>query len=302
MKNDQKDLINSEMIKELLQQKEGVNLEFKQEMYQIFCKAEQGQNIHKGEMIKDILSLANRNVSYVGNTSYLIIGASDSILEDGNRKLFDITDRVPDQKELIQMVNSYCEPKLENLISGIVPIDGINLWVVAIPPTAHLHETIKGMNTQKNQDQSSSSDGSFMKDNEKPWYSSRTVFIRQGEHVRIATMQERMAIETAKIAYINQKSQIQPVIIGVILGAMIGSPLIANSAKLIGVNPTIMFFVGFVFFGLFGGILGNSISDIVNVFYHFSDYSFSKKILFIVIIVICLVVFFWSYSGMAFGK
>lgn len=294
-------LITPEKVERLLQEQESVSLEFKQMMYQIYCGKEQGEAIHKGELIKDVLSLANRNVAYIGKTSYLIIGASNDQDENGHREIFNITDRVPSKKDLIQLVNAYCEPPVENLESDTVVIEEKQLWVVAIPPTAHLHETTKGIMTEKNQDSTSEISELIDKKTERPWYSARTAFIRQGEHVRVATMRERVAIEKAKVAYINQRRGLKPTLLGIILGTMIGSPLAVSVAKLTGLNPTIMFVFGMVFFGFFGGMIGNFIDDIVQTSMSFGEFSITKKILWILVLIFTLVVFVILYGRVALG-
>lgn len=294
-------LITPEKVERLLQEQESVYLEFKQKMYQINCGKEQGEAIHKGELIKDVLSLANRNVAYIGKTSYLIIGASNDQDENGHREIFNITDSVPSKKDLIQLVNAYCEPPVENLESDTVVIEGKQLWVVAIPPTAHLHETTKGIMTEKNQDSTSEIHELIDKKTERPWYSARTAFIRQGEHVRVATMRERVAIEKAKVAYINQRRGLKPTLLGIILGAMIGSPLAVSVAKLTGQNPTIMFVFGMFFFGFFGGMVGNFIDDIVQTSMSFGEFSITKKILWILVLIFTLVVFVILYGRLALG-
>lgn len=78
-------LITVEKVERFLQEQESVNLEFKQTMDRIYCGKEQGEAFHKGELIKDLLSLANRNVAYAGETSYLIIGAANDQDDNGYR-------------------------------------------------------------------------------------------------------------------------------------------------------------------------------------------------------------------------
>jgi hypothetical protein len=294
-------LISKQKVERLLQEHEGVTLDFKQSMYPIYCGKESGEAIHKGELIKDILSLANRNAAYVGNISYLIVGAVDCKDENGERQIFDITERVPDQKELIQLINAYCDPPLENIECDMVEVEEKHLWVVAIPPTAHLHETIKGITTNKNQDSSSEMNDLIDKKTEKPWYSARTAFIRHGEHVRIATMKERIAIEKAKVNFLNRRRGIKPALLGLILGAMIGSPLAVSNAKLTGFNPTIMFFVGMILFGFFGGMIGGFVDDIIQISTSFGDFSFGKKVLWVATLLVIASVLIILYARTAIG-
>lgn len=76
---------------ELLHSHEGPSLDFKQEWYKLDSEDIQTKKVQKNELIKDILSLANGNVNVAGETAYLIIGASDSMNEEGDRELLTVT-------------------------------------------------------------------------------------------------------------------------------------------------------------------------------------------------------------------
>jgi hypothetical protein len=67
--------MDNEQLKKLLAKTENPKFEFKKQWY---CGNEQLDDKGWGEFLKDIIALANGNVGYVGQTAYLIIGASDT--------------------------------------------------------------------------------------------------------------------------------------------------------------------------------------------------------------------------------
>jgi len=57
---------------QLLLQKESATLEFKRQIYDLDSSSLEGRKRSKNEMVKDILSLANNNVSSAGEMAYLL--------------------------------------------------------------------------------------------------------------------------------------------------------------------------------------------------------------------------------------
>lgn len=293
------DTISEAFIKQLLLREEGVNLDFKSEMYKIYCGNIEGEKRHKGELIKDILALANRNVGYVGDTSYLIIGVGNQQDEDGNRELYNITNRLPEQKDLLTLINSHCDPPVEDLFCQSILIDNNTLWVLKIPPTRYLHETTKELWCKAVQ--GSDSDIRKKKQDGDARYSIRTAFIRSGESIRIATMKERVAIEKAKEKYFQEKKGISPVFFGILLGVLVGSPMLTNIGSLLGYNPTSMFFFGFILFGIFGGIMGHYINEFQNIWLDYHKYNAKQKLALIIISVIVIAIILFIYGRKALG-
>jgi F0F1-type ATP synthase assembly protein I len=310
------DTISEEFIKQLLIRQEGVNLDFKREMYKISFKDYKNDHINidekdrkerikqeikqqKGELIKDILSLANRNVANVADTSYLIVGAANQQDEDENRKLFSITYEIPESKDLLQLINYYCEPSLDNLYCNKITINGKLLWIVTIPPTRYLHETTQELWCKRVQGATNNSNNNV--ENTKPRYSIRTVFIRNGESIQVATMKERITIEEAKENFYKQSNSLNLSIFGFILGILIGSPMGVTNAKLTNTNPTIGFFVGMVIIGMLGAIIGYNIHQIQEIIFSFSSYKTWQKVLFILLFIMLFVWFIFVYGRMALG-
>ena len=172
--------MNSEDLQHLLQRPEGLKLDFKQEFYHIDHPKTAVQEREWGELIKDILALANGNVGTADQTGYLIIGAGDVVRPDGSRPLFDIGNIQISTKHLLEKVNAVAEPPFADLNIERLMIDSKRLLVITIPPSPHLHETKRQLLTRKGT------------------YSERTILVRRSEHIYIASHRERMAIEGEK--------------------------------------------------------------------------------------------------------
>lgn len=166
--------MDSRELQRLLGLPEGPKLEFKQEFYAIHSAAKE---MHWNECIKDILALANTEDK--GLKGYLIIGVEDKINSNGSRDLHPCGE-IPNQLQILDKVNHSCNPPLSNLELEKFLVRGIEIAVIVIPSSPHLHETTKDLKTTG------------------PSYSSGTVFIRRGEGIRIATQAERDSIRKEK--------------------------------------------------------------------------------------------------------
>ena len=75
-------------LQRLLQQPEGLKLDFKREIYKIDKSAypnAEGRKREWNEFIKDILALANGNTGVADKQAYLIIGADDKLDSTGRK-------------------------------------------------------------------------------------------------------------------------------------------------------------------------------------------------------------------------
>src|SRR5262245_7341851 len=106
--------MNHDHLQQLLTQKEGPKLDFKQEMYKIDSKDEAAKR-QRDELTKDILALANGNPSYAWEEGYLIIGVSDKLDGDGKRIIHGVVNNNIDEKQISQIVNSACNAKIDNV-------------------------------------------------------------------------------------------------------------------------------------------------------------------------------------------
>ena len=168
-------------IKKLLSREEGANLEFKRQWYDLENSNSQIAKANKGEMIKDILSLANGNTNVAGEESYLVIGASDDKEDDGERELFEVVSLKPiTRQRILDIVNPYCEPSIEDIFCEDIVVDGKKLLVITLLPSPHVHETTQKLKTKK------------------ITYDEYTVFVRHAEGVRTASTKERIALQGLK--------------------------------------------------------------------------------------------------------
>jgi len=85
--------------------------------------------------------LTNGNVGTSDEVALLVIGADDLLLTDGTRQLYDMSQLQLTTQQIIQKVNSACEPPIPNLYCEKVTIDTKILYVISIPPSPYLHET-----------------------------------------------------------------------------------------------------------------------------------------------------------------
>jgi hypothetical protein len=160
-------------LQSLIRQPEGLKLDFKQELYQIYHKDKDIKSWGWDEFIKDILSLANRNVGCGEEYSYLIIGVGDTLHEDSTRDMFDVDAGNLTPETLLKKVNSACHPSLPDIDCGIVRYKNKRIFVVTIPFSPHVHYLSRELNPKKNK-----------------IYHKSTVFIRHNESIAIASPDE----------------------------------------------------------------------------------------------------------------
>lgn len=234
-------------LKKLLRKHEGANLEFKRQWYELENpkKAEAA----KGEMVKDILSLANGNTNVAGEASYLVIGASNEIDEQGNRELFDVESAKPiTRQRILDIVNAYCDPSIEDLLCEEILIDGKKLLVITVLPSPHVHETIQKLKTSK------------------VTYDEYTVFIRHAEGVRTASTKERVTLQEIKKLRFYDTINVSPTRFGALMGAffmgLLGPKLVPPKE---GQNLMAVGIAGASVGGLLGGLIGSNYSEIKKI-------------------------------------
>lgn len=185
--------MDSEKLREIvLEPEESAKLDFKIQLYKInepkpseqaeIQKWSQTKEEQWAELTKDILALSNGNINTATKTGYIIIGADDKLKLDGTPNLRDVGDTVPTRKEILDKVNSYCQPPLPDIQCQKIPLDSIELFVISIPPSPYLHKLSKELKTPKKQ------------------YSPHTVLVRRGDGEKIyaASSDEQIAIEKEK--------------------------------------------------------------------------------------------------------
>ena len=163
--------MDSQQLRQLISQPEGLKLDFKRELHKLKDPNQDYAKKQRDEFIRDILSLTNGNVNTAEQKGYLIIGVGDELRPDGTRDLFDVSNPlIP--KQILPRVNSACDPPIPDVHCETVEIDGKNIFVVSIPPSPHLHRTIRDLTTPSKT------------------YPAGTVFIRRNEEIFPATPEE----------------------------------------------------------------------------------------------------------------
>ena len=190
-------------LRELLRQSDESDwFEFKLE-YKIFSADGKINEKYRDEFIKDILGLANGNNGIVRKTKYLIIGVDDKKFDaDGLRVLRNVDYRVPSKSEITRWVNSACTPSVVGIDAEFVRIGDKNIFVVTIPPTFNLHETIRDLNA-------------------KGKFSKYTVFMRQDEHTKSASVKDGVTIQQLKNLHRSEISNPPSIFLGAVIGACV---------------------------------------------------------------------------------
>ncbi len=167
----------------------------------------------RDEMLKDILGLANGNSNIIRKTKHLIIGADDEKFdENGTRVLHDVDYKVPEQSELVKWLQSASSPAVVGISCELVPVNGVKLFVITIPPTFDLHETKRELITP----------------NAK--FTQYTVFMRQDEHTVPASVREGVTIQQLKQLHRQEISNPPAGWIGAITGGIVA--LFIGNAKI----------------------------------------------------------------------
>jgi Putative DNA-binding domain len=196
--------VGADKLRILLQSKETGTLEFKQEWYKIDGTDTRAAKHQKGELTKDILSLANGNAIVAGEEAYLIIGAGNELNADGTRDLFDVAQTNITNTRLLSIVNRYSDPPLEELFVDTLTMNGKRVIVITIPPSPHLHETIDKLETPS-----------------RP-YDKYSVFVRHSEGISTASAKERDKILKLKQFAFSERTSAPPLSFGIAVGAVAG--------------------------------------------------------------------------------
>ena len=235
-------------LRKILRRYEGANLEFKRQWYELESPNSKKAEADKGEMIKDILSLANGNTNGAGEESYLIIGAANETDESGDRELFDVVSAKPiTRQRILDIVNPFCDPSIEDILCEDFLIDGKKLLVITILASPHVHETTQKLKTAR-----------------VP-YDKYTVFVRHAEGVRTASTKERLALQEIKKLRFSETMNVPPVPFGAFIGAlimgMLGPKLIAKDGES-QEKITSARIVGALVGAFFGGMVGSNYAQI----------------------------------------
>jgi hypothetical protein len=247
--NNSTQITSIEFLNNLLAKDESPTLDFKRKPYQIYSEDGVVKEKQRGEMIKDILALANGNSVVAGDTAYLVIGADDKKKPDGTRALFDAGNHRLTPRNILDILNPACEPALEDIFCDEVQIDGKRILVITITPTPYLHETTRRLETSDS------------------FFSERTAFVRHNETVRVASARERDAIGQIKRFRFGERRNPPGVPFGILLGGAVGGIMGYSTSKGTKKNSEIADEAYGVAGSFLGITLGWSVASIYKNFY-----------------------------------
>ncbi len=143
--------VDGDLIREKLRENESPILEFKREWYWDSTTPKSEMSDKWGELIKDIVSLANGYVGYCGQERYLIIGYSDNEgkiynVDCGQIKHLDNLRKFT--KDIISKLEAYTSPALPGVEIDAVEVDANNLLVIRIDSPFHLIELKSQLKTK----------------------------------------------------------------------------------------------------------------------------------------------------------
>lgn len=224
-------------IQPILSSDESPTLDFKREPHRI---DDENPNIRKqaiDEFVKDIIALANGNAVFAGETAYLVLGADDKKDGDGNRAIFDVGEHHLTASRILDIVNSACEPKIENLSCEEFIIGEKRLLLITVFPTPYVHEITRRIHPKPDK-----------------FFTERTAFIRREQSVGVASQKERETIAQIKRFRFDEKRNPPGVPFGILLGSFVGGVMGFNAIKNRHKIPDVPEMA--VPAGLAGGILG----------------------------------------------
>ncbi len=188
----------------ILRKKEGLKLEFKREYKldipppagteeQLWTRFLAGQ---WDEFIKDILALANGNVGTATQAGILVVGADNDLPPDGPRQTYDTSYLGLTEKQILEKVNSACDPPIPDIHCERIELEGKILHIITIPPSPHVHETTRVLRPVK--EPAFDNTGRLRNFKDDKAVGTCTVFIRRNESVHPAKASERQALEKDK--------------------------------------------------------------------------------------------------------
>ena len=238
-------------IEQLLARDESATLDFKGKWYQLDSTDTKTRTRQKGELIKDVLSLANGNTNVAGETAYLVIGVSDERGEDGKREIVGVENPERMTRErILDIVNAVASPHLADIECNVVSAEQKNVVVITIYPSPHVHETTRKLQTPKRD------------------FDEYTVFVRHGSGIRTASTKERIALAEIKKFRFEESRNVHPGRFGMGLGAAMGAMLIPPMAERIHGKKEGYFaglLAGPIVGGFLGGILGSTFQDVRSI-------------------------------------
>lgn len=195
--------VNKELIGHLLPLDESGWLDFKRDMYAVFDKQAKNHEWQRNELTRDIISLANGNTQSVGKTAYLIIGAANARNSDNSRDLFDVDKFELSKKQIMDWVNAFAEPPVEEIYPHFITYQDKRLFVIEVPPSRYVHKITRPLQTDK-----------------VTIYHKNYAFLRMGEDIHHADDAQVATLRAAKQSHFAYSKNVNPLWFGPVLGAI----------------------------------------------------------------------------------
>ncbi|OQK17262.1 hypothetical protein AU255_05055 [Methyloprofundus sedimenti] len=144
-------MIDPEIIREKVDEDETPILEFKRQWYWDNETPKEEMSGKWGEFIKDIISLSNGYLNFVGKDRYLIVGYCESeskIFEVNTHNIKILKDLRYFKKQLVQKLEKYTSPSLVTIDVELVELDSSSLLVFKIPSPCHVTELQSELKTK----------------------------------------------------------------------------------------------------------------------------------------------------------
>jgi hypothetical protein len=268
--------MNEKLIQKLLREpKERDWLDFKRQL-----KLYQGNGSlvdkQRDELIKDLLGLANGNGQIIRKTKYLIIGADNKEFDNnGMRLLHNVDYKVPTQSELATWLKKACSPAVAGLECEEILVGGSTVFVIIVPPTFDLHETMRELITPN---------GNFHE---------HTVFMRQDEHTVPASVRDGIIIQQLKHLHRREISNPSSIWIGIISGGLVGFFLGGSAINTTeDITPELILGTKFVLgiLGvLMGGVLGWFIRQLSEASYDLRYMNRRQRVSIVLILLVAII-------------
>lgn len=229
----------------LLAQQEGPTLEFKQQLPDF------KDELQRDEFVKDILSLVNGNVRVVGQSAYLVFGASNVVDVLGQRTRYDVGTGIDPQHfgdRVAQIMGAACKPPISNVLCEVVDMGDERLVVLTLPPSQHLHETTRSLKVAGKRGAA-----------QPKVYDKHIVFMRVGATTDIAAASDRDALRERKQHHFNESNKVWPVLYGAAVGGLTGVAVarrVAQTPLDERVSPNLIGAIMGIFAGGFGAVIG----------------------------------------------
>lgn len=236
-------------LERLLTQPEGPTLEFKRNVPDL------DDHHQRDEFVKDIVALANGNMSVVGETAHLILGVDNDVDSVGQRTYHDVGAAIHVatwRDRLVDILRSACTPPISNVACEIVSIGTAQLVVLTLPVSSVVHETTRELRVK----------GKERKPRGKMYdqtYSRYTVFMRVGASIEIASMADRDVLRERKQQHFNESNKVWPVVYGAAVGGLTGVSVargIAQTPPDERLSPNLTAAAMGVFAGGLGAVIG----------------------------------------------